>query len=102
MELLRVFAKQGAYLDRLNGLEPLLELPFPEGFKGLPVTAVRAALAWLDYIGVTNATLRKLQVYFWVLELWPSEGTGTPLYESVDREHRHLAHDLGDQDPHAL
>ena len=87
--------KQAAYLDRLNGSEPLLDLPFPDGYSGLPAAAVSAALAWLDHLGVSDSIVRRLEVYSWVLDLWPSGGTGTRIYRRLIGEYRLLLRHRG-------
>ena len=72
------------------------ELPFPQGYKGLPIETVIGAEAYSDWQGTTDPIKRKRRVMSWVMDTLRNE---TPLgqelppfYWEVKNEKHRLIH----------
>jgi hypothetical protein len=79
-----------------------LDLPFPLGYKGLPVRSVRAALAWCDAKEITDPIEVMWTVCVWVLDHFKMVKYLGPLYQKVRERERELWTDLtgSDDDPY--
>jgi len=72
----------------------LMELPFPMGYKGLPIETVVGAEAYSDWQETTDPIMRKMRVLSWVRDTIRNEtplGDGLPpFYWEVKKEYNRL------------
>ena len=95
------FTPEGATLQpsevTIRAILQMRELPFPMGYRGLPLDTVVAAEAYSDWRGVTDPIARKKRVLSWVMDhlrnTTPIGGAMPPLYQQVKDEKHRLIHD---------
>jgi len=72
------------------------EMPFPMGYKGLPIETVVAAEAYSDLIGIRDPIKRKIRVLSWMLDHLRNETPlgqeMPPFYWDVKKEKHRLIH----------
>ena len=72
--LVEVRQNKAEIVVRLRRRTKLIDLPFPIGYGGLPLTQVEMAEAVMDKWGVTDLILRKYNVLSWVRSYYQDVG----------------------------